>query len=182
MAKVLSGFRICRARRTSFSNVVETQEIDFALALGMGLEVHAVEFGVASSIFIPSSNDGIEYSRMHLSLHVETGALEGAIDAFPADNFILNSEIIAETTLLHTAFTSSVPATSPDVDNATWLQPMSWNFNQLLGGPLVVAQNLTFRGICAQSTHTVLGAQVSIYYRYVQLSTAELAKLFTQQR
>jgi len=182
VAKVLSPIRIARSRRTSFQATEETQEIDFALALRQGIRVHAVEFGIRQAIFVPSGNDAIERAQAHLSLHVETGALEGAIDAFPADATILNSEIIAETTLQKSAFTSSVPATSSDNEAYEWLQPKAWNFHQLVGGPLTFAQNLTFRGIASTSTFTINGAQVTIYYDYVELTEAELGRQFALRR
>lgn len=182
MAKILSPIRIARSRRTSFQDTAETQELDFALGLGMGLHIHAVEFGMRSAIFVPPADDTLANAAAHLSLHAEVGGLEGAIDAFPADETILNSEIIAETTLNARAFSSSVPAASPDVATYQWMQPLSWNFNQLIGGPLVLAQNLTFRGVASAATFTINGAQVTIFYQYVRLTTAELAGQFSLRR
>ena len=182
MAEILSPIRIARSRRTSFQNVEETEEIDFALGLQMGIRVHAVEFGYRSAIFVPSANDGIEHASTHLSLHVETGALEGAIDAFPSDDTVLNSEIIAETTLQVAGFTSSVPAASPDVIVYKHLQPLSWNYHELVGGPLDFAQNLTFRGVASVATFTINGAQVTIYYQYIKLTKSELGEQFALRR
>jgi len=181
MAKVLSALRIARARRTSTQNVEETQEIDFSLGLKQGIEIFAVEFGYRQIIPVPG-NDAIVTFQVHQSLHAETGGLEGAIDAFPADDFILNSEIIAETTLQVSAFTSSVPATSPDVFNMTHLQPLAWNFIELTGAPLLLAINPTYRVITNLSTLTVNGSQVTIFYRYVELTVSELASQFSLRR
>lgn len=181
MVKILSPVRIARARRTSFAAAEETQELDFRLALKMGLLIHAVEFGYRNVVPVPG-NDTIDITNAHMSLHVETAALEGAIDEFPTDNFLLNSEIIAETTMQVMAFTSSVPATSPDVFNIVHLQPLSWNYHQLLGGALVVAQNITFRGITSDAELTVNGGQVTIYFQYAELSDKELAQQFVARR
>ena len=182
MVRVLTPIRIARSRRTSFQNTAEEVELDFNLALSQGIRVHAVEFGIRQAIPLASSNDALEFMQAHMSLHIETGALEGAIDSFPADNTILNSEILAETTLSATSFSGSVPATAPDVTNMTWLQPLAWNFHDLVGGPIDIAQNLTFRGVTSQSTFTVNGAQVTIFYQFIELSDAELGAQFALRR
>jgi len=181
MAKPLSPIRIARSRRTSFQNTEETFEIDFNLGIRQGVELFAIEFGIRNVVPVPG-DDAIVVTNAHMSVHAETGGLEGAIDAFPADETILNSEIIAETTLQVSAFTSSIPAASPDVFNMLWLQPISWNYIQLLGSSLTVAQNLTFRGVTSASTLTVNGAQVTLYYRYVELTDQELASQFILRR
>ena len=180
--QILSPVRILRSRRTSFQNVEETAEIDFQLGFEGGVRIHAIEFGLKNATFVPSSNDSIEHATAHLSLHIETGALEGAIDAYPADETILNSEILAETTLQVQGFTSSVPATSPDVIVYQWMQPLSWNLHQIMGGPLDLAQNLTFRGIASVATFTINGAQVTIFYQYLKLTKAELGEQFSLRR
>lgn len=182
MPKILSPIRILRSRRTSFQATEETTEVDFALGHSQGVRIHAVEFGIRQAILVPAANDTIDTEQVHMSLHIEVGGLEGAIDAFPADTTILNSEIIAETTLQLSGFTSSVPATSPDVINAIWLQPMSWNLHQLVGGPIDLAQNLTFRGITSDAALTVNGAQVTVYYQYLELTAAELGAQFALRR
>lgn len=181
MAKILTPIRIARSRRTSFTNVVETREIDFGLAVQQGIRIHAVEFGMSNVVPVPG-NDTIDVTNAFMSLHVETGALEGAIDAFPADDDILNSEIIAETTFQVHAFTSSVPATSPDVFTMIWLQPKTWNFHEIVGGPLDFAQNLTFRAITSNAELVVNGGQVTIYYQYIKLTPAELGEQFALRR
>jgi len=181
MAKPLSPIRIARIRRTSVVNSEETQELDFALGLRQGVEIFAVEFGIRGFTHVPV-NDSLDFDSFHMALHAETGGLEGGIDAFPADNFILNSEIIAETTLQVTSFTSSVPSTSPDVINAFWMQPLVWNYIEIFGRALTLAQNLTFRAITSNAVFNVNGPQATIYYRYVELTTAELAEQFALRR
>lgn len=181
MAKDLSPIRIARARRTSFQNTEESAELDFNLGLRQGIKIHAIEFGIRNIILVPV-DDAIDHESAHMSLHAETGALEGAIDSFPSDDLILNSEIIAETTIQVDGFTSSVPSTSPDIFVPTWLQPKAWNFHQLVGSPLVLAQNPTFRGVTSSSLLTVNGGQVTIYYQYVELTDTELASQFILRR
>lgn len=181
MVEILSPVRILRSRRTSITNVEETAEIDFSLALMMGIRIHAVEFGLREAIMVVA-DDTVLTHQVHMSLHVEIGALEGAIDAFPADATILNSEIIAETTLQMHAFSSSVPAASGEMVGGLWLQPMAWNFHQLVGGALDFAQNLTLRTITSEAGLTVSGAQVTIYYQYIKLTKAELGEQFALRR
>ncbi len=177
MAEVLSPVRIARARRTSFQNVEETFEIDFELGLEQGLRVHAVEFGMREAIIVPTTAPLT--AQVHMSLHVETGALEGAIDAFPADDVILNSEIIAETTY------QVMSGDTAQIEGATsqeWLQPKSWNYHEIMGQALDLAQNLTFRVITSESPLTVNGGQVTIYYQYLKLTKAELGSQFILRR
>jgi len=181
MSKVLGPVRFLRSRRTSFQNTAETQELDFNLGVRQGVEIFAAEFGIRNVVPVPG-DDAIVITNAHMSLHIETGALEGGIESFPADETILNSEIIAETTLQVQAFTSSVPAASPDVFNMIWLQPLSWNYIQLLGKPLIIAQNATFRGVTSASTLTVNGGQITIMYRYIELTKEELGEQFILRR
>jgi len=181
MVKALSPIRIARSRRTSFQNTEEVQEIDFNLGIRQGIEIYAIEFGIRGYVIVPG-NDAIVHANAHLSVHVESGALEGAIDAFPADNFILNSEIIAETTLQVDGFTSSVPSTSPDNNHSFWLQPLSWNYLAIFGKPMTIAQNVQTRGVTSAAALTINGAQVTFFYRYVELSEAELAEQFVLRR
>lgn len=177
MVKALSPIRILRARRTSFQATEETQEIDFQLGLQQGVQLYAVEFGIREAVVVPTTSPIT--AQAHLSLHVEIGALEGAIDEFPTDNVILNSEIVAETTLQITAGdTAQVEGTFSHI----WTQPLAWNYLQLMGEPLLLAQNVTFRGITSESALTVNGAQVTILYRYVELSKSELGEQFTLRR
>ena len=180
-AKALSPIRIGRSRRTSFQDTEETQEVDFNLGIRQGIEIFGIEFGIRGFAVVPG-NDALAFFNAHLSVHVETGALEGAIDAFPADNFILNSEIIAETSLQGSAFTSSIPAASSESAPFAWLQPISWNYLQIFGKPLTIAQNMVTRGITSGSGLTVNGAQVTFFYRFVELSEQELAEQFVLRR
>lgn len=181
MPTEIGPMRIARHRRDSVTNVSEEGTIDFRLALNQGILLHAVEFGMREAVLTPV-DDSVDSEQVHLSLHQEEGALEGAIDAFPADQTILNSEIIAETTLFLYGFTSSVPATSPDTFSMIWLQPLSWNYHQLLGGPLVLAQNLTFRAISSAAVMVAGGCQVTLFYQYANLTTKELAAQFILRR
>jgi len=179
MVKVLSPMRIARSRRTSFTNVEETQEIDFALGLRQGIQLYAAEFGALEFIATPTTTFVTHWAVM--SLHARVGALEGGLDSFPADDSILNSEILAETSM--NVMTQAAAVTVGGSAAAfQWAHPNVWNFDQITGGPLLVATNLTFRGITKSSAMVVNGGQVTLYYRYVALSDSELAQQFALRR
>jgi len=177
-----SPFTILRSRRTNFQATEETSELDFRLGVHQGVELYAVEFGLRSYVLISPDDAEDTNQQIHMSLHVETGALEGSIDSFPADDTILNSEIIAETTLYANTFKSSVAAASGMAYHSIWLQPKSWNYMALLGEPLVIGQNVTFRGVTSDAIMTALGAQVTIFYKIVDLTTKQIVNLFAMRR
>lgn len=181
MAKALSPIRIGRSRRTAVVNVEETQEVDFNLGIRQGIEIFGIEFGIRGFTSLPANDTG-EFHNFHMSVHVESGALEGAIDAFPADNFILNSEIVAETSLQVSSFRGSAPTTAPDVLHAFWIQPLKWDFLQIFGKPLTIAQNMVTRAITSSALLSVTGAQTTFFYRFVELTEQELAEQFVLRR
>lgn len=176
MVRVLSPMRIARVRRTSVQAATETDEIDFALGLNQGIQVFAVEFGLFTPVVLggdPANNETVT-----LSLHAETGGLEGGISSFPSDNFILNSEILAEAVYWTRAYDNATQASYP---SGTWLTPTAWDFKSILGEPLLFAQNLTYR-VIASTNMTVAGAQATVFYKYVELTNAELGAQFALRR
>ncbi len=179
MPTALSPIRICRARRTSVTNAAETMEIDFNMALLEGIEIYAAE--CAALEVVDTVATAFDTNWVTTSLHAETGALEGALDAFPADNFILNSEIIAEATI--EILTQAEAATRGGSAAAlTWVGPNQWNFVQLIGKPLLLATNITMRAITKGAATVANGLQWTIYYRYVRLSKSEASDLFLLRR
>ncbi len=177
MVRSLSPIRVLRSRRTSFQNTEEITEIDFALGHEQGVQLYAVEFGYREVILVPTTSPLT--AQAHMSLHIETGGLEGAIDAFPADDTILNSEIIAETTIQVTSGdTAQVEGTFSHIH----LQPLSWNYLELIGEPILIAQNPTYRVVTSESPLTVNGGQLTIFYRYVELTDKELVEQFALRR
>jgi len=179
MPTALSPIRICRARRTSVTNSAETMEIDFNLALLEGIEIYACE--AAALEYVDSPGTGFAGGWATTSLHAETGALEGAIDAFPADNFILNSEIIAEATVQVLA-QDEAATRGGSAAALLWVGPNQWNFITLIGKPLLLATNLTMRAITKESQSVINGLQWTIYYRYVKLTKSEAGDLFILRR
>lgn len=174
MAKALTPVRVARVSRESFQNTAEEAEVDFQLAHRQGVLIHAAEFAIGDVRFVPGSDPDEEDA--FLSLHAETGELERTFDAF-TDALVLNSEIIAETAL-HVSGHSAAGG----VINYTWLGQRSWNYNQLLGSPLLLATNVTFRGVTTGSALTVNSASVRIMYQYVELTDQELANQFILRR
>lgn len=179
MAKALTPIRVARSRRTSVTNVVETQEINFALGLKQGIELYSAEFGMMEFVDTPSSGFDTNFGIMEL--HARIGALEGGIDSFPADDTILNSSILAQAVIQQV--TQDEAATRGGSAAAlNWVSPKSWNYVQITGSPILLATNLTFRAITKQATVVMNGAQVSLWYRYVELSEKELAQQFALRR
>jgi len=179
MPTALSPIRIARARRTSVVNAAETMEIGFNLALLEGIEIYACECAVLE--LIDTAASAFDTNWMTTSLHAETGALEGALDSFPADNTILNSEIIAEATL--EIITQDEAATrGGSAATLAWTGPNQWNFVQLIGKPLLLASNITMRAITKGAATVANGLQWTIYYRYVRLTKSEAGDLFILRR
>lgn len=175
MVKALSTVRIARMRRTNVTNTQETMELDFALGLRQGVEIYAVEFGALE--IIPTVGAlATEWALMEL--HARIGALEGGLDSFPADDSILNSSIIAAAVMQQTTLDGTTEAGFSSI----WLTAKSWNFIDLIGKPYLVAQNVTGRWITKDSSLDINGGQITIYYRYVSLSDAELAEQFALGR
>ena len=176
MVTALTPVRVARVSRAAFQQTEESSEVDFQLAHRQGVLIHAVEFGMGSATYVPASDNDQDYA--YLSLHAETGELENAADQF-GDSLVLNSEIIAEAVLWVSGATTAGEETGI---KKGWLTPIAWNYNELLGDPLLLATNLTFRGITTNSVLTVGGAFARIFYQYVELSQAELANQFILRR
>lgn len=178
MVKALTEVRIARISRASFQNVEETSEVDFQLGLDQGVEIEAIEFGIGQAIVVPTT--GFNAHQATLSLHRETGTLEVAADAL-VDNLELDSEIVAQA-VLQMLDQDEAGALGGSAASMLWLSPNSWRFRDLIGKPLLLASNLTFRGITSAAALTVNGAFASIYYRYVKLTENELGKLLIARR
>lgn len=179
MVKALTPVRIARSRRTSFTNVEETQEIDFSLGLRQGVQLYAAEFGALEFIVTDSSTFIKNWFLMEL--HARIGALEGGMDTFPADDTILNSSILAAS-VYQIQIQDEAATRGGSAATQGWLTQNSWNFVEIQGAPILLATNLTFRGITKASTAVVNGGQVTLYYRYVSLTDKELADQFLLRR
>ena len=176
MAKALTPVRIARVSRQTVNNAAETVELDFQLDHRQGVLIHAVEFLIGQ--FIDVGATVIAPTQGVLSLHAETGNLENTADAL-VDATVLNSEIIAEAVLQATVLETA--AAGGGVSHE-WLSPKEWNYNQLLGQPLLLATNLTFRVFSSAAVLTINGGAAHIFYQYVTLTDAELANQFILRR
>lgn len=176
MVKALTPVRVARVSRQSVQNVEETTEVDFQLDHRQGVLIHAVEFLMGQAIQAGSAT--LTSRQIFMSLHAETGTLENAADAL-VDAITLNSEVIAEAVF---QIIDLETAASGGGVTQGWLSPLSWNYNQLLGQPLLLATNLTYRVVTSDSTLTVNGAAAHIFYQYVTLTDAELANQFILRR
>lgn len=180
MAKALTPIRIARSRRTTVTNVEETQEIDFSLGVEQGIELYAAEFGLLEFVNSPAGT-AFETEWGLMELHARIGALEGGLDSFPADDTILNSSILAAAVV--EGLEQDEAATRGGSAGALqWVTEKSWNFKELIGDPILLATNLTFRSITKAATAVMNGAQVTLYYRYVKLTDKELAQQFALRR
>ena len=176
MVKALTPVRIARISRQTFQDTAETAELDFQLDHRQGVLIHAIEFLMGQ--VIEAGQTVLSTAQVNLSLHAETGNLENTADSL-VDAVVLNSEVIAEAVFqvmnIETAAAGGAAAMA-------WLSPNAWNYNQLLGAPLLLATNLTFRGITSVATLTCNGAAAHIFYQYVTLTDAELANQFILRR
>ena len=176
MPQPLTPVRIARVSRQTVNNAAETVELDFQLDHRQGVLIHAVEFLIGQMIDVGVTT--IIPTQATLGLHAETGNLENSADAL-VDATVLNSEIIAEAVCQ--AVVLETAAAGGGV-NMLWLSPNEWNYNQLLGKPLLLATNLTFRVFSSAAALTVNGGAAHIFYQYVTLTDAELANQFILRR
>lgn len=176
MAQALTPVRVARISRQSVNNAAETSELDFQLDHRQGVLIHAVEFLIGQLIDVGVTT--IIPTQAGLSLHAETGNLENAADAL-VDAVVLNSEVIAEAVIQSVILETAAAGGGVGME---WLSPKEWNYNQLLGQPLLLATNLTFRVFSSAAALTVNGAAAHIFYQYVTLTDAELANQFILRR
>lgn len=176
MAQALTPVRIARVSRQSVNNAVESVELDFQLDHRQGILIHAVEFLIGQ--FLDVGATSIVPTQANLSLHAETGNLENTALAL-VDATVLNSEVIAEALLQGIVLETAAAGGGVALE---WLSPKEWNYNELLGQPLLLATNLTFRVEASGTVLTVNGAAAHIFYQYVTLTDAELANQFILRR
>lgn len=176
MATPLTPVRIARVSRANVNNAAETVELDFQLDHRQGVLIHAVEFLIGGLIDVGATS--VIPTQAGLSLHAETGNLENTADAL-VDATVLNSEVIAEAVAQSIVLETAAAGGGVSM---MWLSPNEWNYNQLLGRPLLLATNLTFRVFSSAAVLTVNGGAAHIFYQYVTLTDAELANQFILRR
>lgn len=176
MVRPLTPVRIARASRASVQSTAEESELDFQLALKQGLLIYSVEFSIGDARFVAAADDDEEDAFM--SLHAETDELEDSYDEY-GDALVLNSEVIAETALHVSSSSTAGEQTGPKY---TWFGPTSWRFREIVGEPLLLASNITFRVVTTANSFTINSPVARIFYQYVELTEAELARQFLLRR
>ena len=176
MPQPLTPVRIARVSFQTVNNVAKTVELDFQLDHRQGVLVHAVEFLIGQVIDVGVTT--IIPTQGVLGLHAETGNLENTADAL-VDSTVLNSEVIAEAVIQSTVLETAAAGGGISLE---WLSPKEWNYNELLGKPLLLATNLTFRAFSSAAVLTLNGPAAHIFYQYVTLTDSELANQFILRR
>lgn len=180
MAQILTPFRIARIHNAAVAaNTTETQELDFDFALRQGALLYVVELALLNAgITTMADNDD---ETVVLSLHVETGSLEDTLDG-ATDETRLDSEVIAEAAY-HIAGSDDLGGAGVGTAKtmAAWTGERRWDYANMLGQPLLIAQNVTLRVDCSTGVN-VNGATARIVYRYVALTPTELAEQFILRR
>ena len=166
--------RLVAQRQAVTGGTQETQEINFNLSWGEGIEIASVRFGtrLASNVLTTARVQ----SHIEFGLHAETGSLESVLG--PNDDFELNSEIVASAILLVDSNDNALGEQS----NYLWAPGPDTNFLAELGEPLLLASNPTFSVDATTSNTSVSAALMWCWYRYVQLTGTELLRLFALRR
>ncbi len=176
MAKDITGFRVAHADVDSVANAENTIECDFDLARGEAIALYRLEFKIAPQLTETTTLiEGLTY----MSVHIEADNLEdNAFDQQAAEAFDPDSEILAES--VHT-YVGLEGAAGEGGVSGFWGGPVSWNYLQMFGSPLVIATNPTLRAITNAAT-VISDVRATFYYKYVELSDAEIREAFFRQR
>jgi hypothetical protein len=178
MARVQTNIRIAKVTRTTFDSSAEEIELDFELSLRQGYLLHAIEMAFGEITHDASSS--LLSGVVSVSVHAETGTLETSIDA-AVDGQILNSEIIAETSI-QSVIQIEAATRGGSARSMTWLGPNRWNYKDMIGDPLLLATNLTVRFVTDASTLDAANTTVTFFYQYAELTREELAGQFLLRR
>ena len=174
MPREISGLRIARSFITPTDSEV-SRVIDFQLGARQGISISAVLGSI-----LPQSSTVISVSTItHLNatqtLHLESGSLETVPDAAAEDEDTIDSEVFYRQDLyvggnddVTTEFRASLAVSvtpSGIVDYKV---------------PLLVARNITHRGISPQAALDFM-AHVTIFYTFVEFSLAELGLILARR-
>lgn len=178
MGKDITGLRVAKVHIDRAGNTTEeSQEVDFDFGRGEGIALYRVEFAVEPVVTADDDHD----SRFgFVSLHAENDALEQTFDEISGENVELDSEIICESAII--ALNQDEAATRGGSAAAyMWLAPNFWNFMEIAGKPLVLATNPTFRAQVSDAG-LVMDSYCTMYYKYVELTNAEIRDAFFRGR
>lgn len=179
MARPVAPVRVFRVANIAVAdNAVEDIEIDLNLVASRGIHLLAVEFNYQIVFSTPSGT--FEDHTARLTLHRRTDTLE---DATPvADVNLESSEIIAET--VFAGISQAEAATRGGSAGSLAPQgPVMFPYLSMLGQPLLVAGNLTFRSeVLTHAGTTSSFCVCRLWYQHVQLTPTELLRSFLQRR
>lgn len=175
MAKVLSPLLIALRQDAAFTDgdAVEELEFDFNLGQGQGVEVMRSEAVGILGTFQPAANS---ISTLQMSLHRRVGTLTAPTT--PTDQ--LQAEIMHQVNWVGV----SMDATTEGMMGFIKIGDDVIHYKDIVPGNagrgLIVVSNLTVRIALAASAATAIwnGVGFRLWYRYVQLTTAEISEAF----
>lgn len=178
MAKDLTGLRVAKAFLNNTTTTVSELEADFDLSRGEGIAIYRIQLEmIASAVAFSSTFDS---HAAHFSVHAENDNLESVQDLLTADQFQNDSEIIFESGL--TAWAQVEAATrGGSAAGMLWSAPNYINYVEVAGKPLILAANPTVRAITTDAELLVSG-NFTFYYKYVELTDAEVREAFFRSR
>ncbi|KKK73390.1 hypothetical protein LCGC14_2894310 [marine sediment metagenome] len=178
MAKDLTGVRVAKAFINNTTTTVSELELDFDLSRGEGIAIYRIQLEMALSQVGFSSV--FDTHNAHFSVHAENDNLEEVQDLLSADQFQNDSEIIFEAAA--TMIGQDEAATrGGSAASIVWGSPNYINFLEVAETPLVLAANPTVRVITTDAEFLVSG-NFTFYYKYVELSAAEIREAFFRSR
>lgn len=178
MGKEITGLRVAKIHIDRAGNTTEeSQEADFDMTRGEGVALYRVEFAVEPTMVETTSF--LEHFG-YVSLHAENDSLEGTFDELSGESFNNDSEILCESAI-RVVSQDEAATRGGSADSIGWLGPNYWNFMEIMGKPVVLATNPTFRAQVNDAA-LVMDALCTIYYKYTELSTAEIRDAFFRSR
>lgn len=170
MPRVISDWRTAR----SFIGAAATEEsaeLDFNIGTREAIEISGVLGTMARTAGVET---GVAPATSEQSLHIESGTIEALNSTgAAADQFESDSEVIYQQVLSVIAFNGTTEAAG-----AISLTPSGL---VVFPEPILSPINLTHR-VDNEAAQSDVGATLLIYYRYVELTSNELAFQFARRR
>lgn len=176
MPRIMSGQRIAHAFVSPTGAEEASQVLDFQLAADQGIEITMVSPYGWLHDDSPAPSDTVPYIATGLlTLHLEDGATDDLPIAAGADVFDIDSEIIAAYTFFDRGI---VGATATFGASATMgvIPATPIYFPQ----PILAPRNITLKGTTV-GTDVDAEMGMTIMYRYVEFSNAELGVLLARR-
>lgn len=171
MPRAISAWRTARSFIGS-AGTEETVELDFNIGTREAIEVAGVLGTMAATAAVATGTPTPVMSAQ--TLHIEDGTIETLNDVgAAADQFERDSEVIYQQVLNVIAFDGTTEAAGAIEVTPSGLV--------LFPAPVLSPINLTHR-VDNEGAVLDVGCTLMIYYRYVELSTTELALEFARRR